>query len=74
MCMATEKLEEIYQLLKNFEFWKVISITSWVCRFLENCKRKMKLSGPAKTIQAEKVKLYSIKHEQENIKLQTTFN
>ena len=46
MCIAIEKSEEIYQLLKKFEFWKVIWITSWINRFFENCKHKMKLSGP----------------------------
>ena len=55
-CIATEKSEEIYQLLKNFDFRKFISITFWVYRFLENFKRKKKLSGPAKTNEKDKVK------------------
>ena len=30
MCIVIEKMEEIYQLLRNFEYWKVIRITSWI--------------------------------------------
>ena len=36
MYIGTEKSEEIYQLIKNFQFWKVIRIASWIYRFLEN--------------------------------------
>ena len=56
MCAATVKSEEIYQLLKNFEFWKVLQIIPWIYRFLENCKCKEKLSGPVETKEAKKKK------------------
>ena len=54
MRTATEKSEEIYQQLKNCEFWKIIRITSGICRFLEYWKRKEKLSGPVKANKAGK--------------------
>ena len=56
MCAATAKSEEIYQLLKNFEFWKVLQIIPWIYRFLENCKCKEKLSGPVEAKEAKKKK------------------
>ena len=48
MCVAAEKSEEIYQLLNKFEFQKVIRITSWIYRFLKNCKRKEKTNETEK--------------------------
>ena len=54
MRTATEKSEETYQQLKNSEFWKIIRVTSGICRFLEYWKRKEKLSGPVKANKAEK--------------------
>ena len=41
MYIGTEKSEKIYQLIKNFQFWKVIWIASWILDFLkiENGKR-----------------------------------
>ena len=49
ICAATEKSQEIYQPLKNFEFWKVIRIATWIWQILENCKRKKKWSGLVET-------------------------
>ena len=56
MYIGTEKSEEIYQLIKNFQFWKVIRIASWIYRFLENWKRKEKLSDPLKRNENKKQK------------------
>ena len=64
MYIVTEKIEYIYQLLRNFEYWKVIRITSWSYRFLENCKRNEKFSDSVKTSETEKAKVFRIKHEQ----------
>ena len=55
ICTATEKSQEIYQPLKNFEFWKVIQIATWILQILENCKRKKKWSGLVETNEKEKV-------------------
>ena len=66
--IAAEKSEEIYQLINKFEFWKSIWITSWIYRFFENCKCKIKLSGPLKTNETEKSKVFKIKHEQGKVK------
>ena len=54
ICIVSEKSEKIYQQLKNFEFWKIIWITSCIYRFFEYCKRKEKLPGPVKTNKTEK--------------------
>ena len=70
MCLTTDKLEEICQLLIEFEFWKVIWIASWIYRFFENCKDKRKLSVPLKRNATEKAKMFWIKYEQ--VKIETT--
>ena len=66
MCTATTKSEEIDQLLKNFEFWKVFQIIS------KNYKCREKLSSPVKTKETEKLKVFGIKYEQG--KVETTDN
>ena len=73
MYIATEKSEEIYQLLKKFEFWKVIRVTSWIYRFLENIKCKEKFSGPVKTNETEKTKVFWITLEQEKLQITDNF-
>ena len=73
MYIATEKSEEIYQLLKKFEFWKVIRVTSWIYRFLENIKCKEKFSGPVKTNETEKAKVFWITLEQEKLQITDNF-
>ena len=70
MFLTTDKLEEICQLLIEFEFWKVIWIASWIYRFFENCKDERKLSVPLKKYSTEKAKMFWIKHEQ--VKIETT--
>ena len=53
-------------------FGYYIRITSWAYRFFENCKRKMIQSGPSKTNETEKAKVFWTKHEQG--KVETTEN
>lgn len=48
MCIATQKLGGIDQLLQSFKFWKNIRITSWIQKFLGNSKCKENQSGPGK--------------------------
>ena len=48
---------------KNLKFWKVIWITSYSYRLLENCKHKEKLLGPVKANE-KKAKVFWIKYDQ----------
>ena len=45
---ATEIEENLFQVLEKHRFWQTIRITSWVARFIHNCKKgkKYQLSGP----------------------------
>ena len=36
---------------------------SWVFRFITNCRKKEKLSGPLDTAETEKAKLFWVKHK-----------
>ena len=72
MYIVTEKIEYIYQLLRNFEYWKVIRITSWIYRFLENCKRNEKFSDSVKTSETEKEKYSGLSMSKDKLKQQTT--
>ena len=47
MCIATEKSEEIDQ-QSNIDIWKIIWISFWIYRSVENGKRKVKLSDQMK--------------------------
>ena len=58
MCVAAEQEEEFNETLRKYNFWKVIRITSWVFRFITNCRNKEKLSGPLDTADTEKAKLF----------------
>ena len=56
MCIATQKLGEIDQLLQSLKLWKNIRITSWIQKFLGNSKCKENLSAPGKINEKEKTK------------------
>ena len=40
MCVAVEQEEEFNETLHKCNFWKVIRTTSWVFRFITNCRNK----------------------------------
>ena len=65
MCLAAEQEDEFNEILHKHNFWKVIRITPSIFRFITKCKNKEKLSGPLDTAEAEKAKLFWIKHEQQ---------
>ena len=56
MCIATEKSEEIDQ-QSNIDIWKIIWISFWIYRSVENGKRKVKLSDQMKKNETEKAKI-----------------
>ena len=53
---ATEIEDTLHQVLEKHGFWQTIRITSWVARFIENCKKgkKHRLSGPLTTCETVK--------------------
>ena len=65
MCVAADQEEEFNEILQKCNFWKVIRITSWIFRFITNCRNKEKLSRPLDTAETEKARLFWIKHEQQ---------
>ena len=73
MCVLAEQDEEFNEILHKYNFWKVIRITSWVFRFITNCRNKEKLSVPLDTAETEKGKLFWIKHEQQKTEKSDSF-
>ena len=59
--VATEPKDTLYLVLEKHEFWHAIRITSWVARFIYNCKssKENRLSGPLTTRETdEQVKFW----------------
>ena len=54
------------KLLTKYEFWKFLRTTSWILRFLNNCRRT-KQSGPLTTSEIEQRKKFWIKREQQRV-------
>ena len=63
MCVAADQEEEFNEILQKCNFWKVIRVTSWIFRFITNCRNKEKLSRHLDTAETEKARLFWIKHE-----------
>ena len=53
---AVETEDSLHQVLQKHGFWKTIRITSWVARFLHNCKSSKAncLFGPLTTAETER--------------------
>ena len=60
MAATVETLDMFDKLLAKYKFWKFLRITSWVFRFLNNC-RITKQSGPLTTSEIEQRKKFWIK-------------
>ena len=54
--VAVETEDSFHQVLLKHGFWKTIRITSWVARFLHNCKssKANRLFGPLTTAETDK--------------------
>ena len=54
--VAVETEDSLHQVLQKQGFWKTICITSWVARFLHNCKssKANRLFGPLTTAETDK--------------------
>ena len=66
MAATKEALDMFDNFLAKYEFWKFLRITSWIFRFLNNC-RKTKQSGPLTTSEIEQRKKFWIKREQQPV-------
>ena len=60
MAASVEALDMFNKLLAKYEFWEFLRITSWIFRFLNNCKRT-KQSGPLTISEIEQRKKFWIK-------------
>ena len=38
LAVAVQEEDKLDELMEKFEYWKVIRITAWVARFINNCK------------------------------------
>ena len=54
--VAVEQEDSLHQVLQKHGFWQTIRITSWVARFVHNCKssKANRLSGPLTTGETDK--------------------
>ena len=61
--------------MKKHNFWKVIRVTSWVSRFIHNCRalKKMKLTGPLTTEETTNLINFWIRRVQMDVEETYTF-
>ena len=52
MTPTIEKLDTFDKLLVNYELYKLLRMTAWIKKFINNCY-KTKLSGPLETEEIE---------------------
>ena len=54
--VAVEQEDSLEQILQKHGFWQTIRITSWIARFIHNCKssKANRLSGPLTTSETDK--------------------
>ena len=60
--------DRLWSLIDKFSFWKTLRITSWIRRFLYNCRRRKshREKGPIQTAEMESSKYQWIKQVQSN--------
>ena len=64
--VAVEFEDELLRILEKHSYWKSIRITTWIVRFIHNCKSNKSegLSGPLTTEEIDKqIKIY-VRREQ----------
>ena len=66
MAATVDALGMFDKLLAKYEFCNFLRITSWIFRFLYNCRRT-KQSGPLTTSEIEERKNFCIKREQQRV-------
>ena len=65
---VTETKDNLDEVLMKNGFWKTVRITTWVRRFLNNCKQKKsaRLNGPLTTIETDKEVRWWVQRAQES--------
>jgi hypothetical protein len=55
LAVAVEPRDELDQVMEKYELWKAVRITTWVVRFINNCrvKRLARKKGPISTEETE---------------------
>ena len=63
------------EVLEKHTFWRVIRISAWIMRFLQNCRSKKsnRVSGPLTTAETEKQVKWWIRREQERYSVTEKF-
>jgi hypothetical protein len=51
LAVAVQKRDELDQMMEKHEFWKAVRITTWIVRFIRNCRLKLqsRKNGPMAT-------------------------
>jgi len=65
--VAVDTRDDLEEVLEKHTFWRVIRISAWIMRFLQNCQSKKlnRIGGPLTTAETEKQVKWWIKREQE---------
>ena len=68
MATATEGDDNIGKVIEKFSLWKTLRITSWIQRFVNNCKvkKKHRKNGPLNTEDIESANTYWMRRTQRN--------
>ena len=72
---AVETRDEFDEMLEKHTFWRTVRISSWVTRFLRNCRcsKLARIGGPLTTAETAKQVTWWIKREQERYSVTEKF-
>ena len=73
--VAVDTRDNFDEVLEKHTFWRVIRISTWITRFLQNCrsKKSSRVSGPLTIAETEKQVKWWIKREQERYSVTEKF-
>ena len=76
LAVAIPRNDTFDELLNKHELWKVLRICSWIRRFFHNCRMPIKErnSGPLKSVEVERQKMWWIKRVQRDAQANQGFN
>ena len=66
LCTAQEdgEVDDFDQILEKHELRRTLRVTTWILRFIHNCRNKEKRDGPLSTSETEEAETWWIKREQ----------
>ena len=75
IAVAVDTRDDFDEVLEKHTFWRVIRNSTWIRRFLQNCRSKKsnRVSGPLTTTETEKQVKWWIKREQERYSVTEKF-